>query len=85
MPLDRYVTLGRSGLRVSPFCMGCMTFGEDWGWGSSAKDSEAILDRFIDAGRGGGIPGHGQCLYEVTLLHGSSRRMPYHRVFQHWG
>ena len=20
-----------------------------------------------------------------TLLHGSSRRMPYHRVFQHWG
>ena len=54
MPLDRYVTLGRSGLRVSPFCMGCMTFGEDWGWGSSAKDSEAILDRFIDAGGGGG-------------------------------
>ncbi len=50
MPLDRYVTLGRSGLRVSPFCMGCMTFGEDWGWGSSAKASEAILDRFIDAG-----------------------------------
>ena len=42
MPLDRYVTLGRSGLRASPFCMGCMTFGEDWGWGSSAKASEAI-------------------------------------------
>ena len=27
MPLDHYVTLGRSGLRVSPFCLGAMTFG----------------------------------------------------------
>ena len=23
--------------------------------------------------------------YSPTLLHGSSRRMPYHCVFQHWG
>src|SRR5689334_17394387 len=50
MPLDHYVTLGRSGLRVSPFCLGAMTFGEDNGWGSSVKDSEAILDRFIELG-----------------------------------
>src|SRR3977135_283146 len=50
MSLDHYVTLGRSGLRVSPFCLGTMTFGEDLGWGSSVKDSEAILDRFIDLG-----------------------------------
>ncbi len=50
MPLDHYVTLGRSGLRVSPFCLGTMTFGEDFGWGSSVKDSEAILDRFIELG-----------------------------------
>ena len=49
MPLDHYVTLGRSGLRVSPFCLGAMTFGEDWGWGSSVKESEQIIDRFIDA------------------------------------
>ena len=33
MPLNHYVTLGRSGLRVSPFCLGAMTFGEDLGWG----------------------------------------------------
>ena len=26
MALDHYVTLGRSGLRVSPFCLGAMTF-----------------------------------------------------------
>jgi aryl-alcohol dehydrogenase-like predicted oxidoreductase len=50
MPLDHYVTLGRSGLRVSPFCLGTMTFGEDFGWGSSVEDSVAILDRFIERG-----------------------------------
>ena len=50
MSLDQYVTLGRSGLRVSPFCLGAMTFGEDLGWGSSVADSEAILDGFIDHG-----------------------------------
>ena len=50
MPLDHYVTLGRSGLRVSPLCLGAMTFGEDWGWGSSVKDSEAILDRYLGQG-----------------------------------
>jgi aryl-alcohol dehydrogenase-like predicted oxidoreductase len=50
MPLNHYVTLGRSGLRVSPFCLGAMTFGEDWGWGSSVEDSEAIMDRYFDLG-----------------------------------
>jgi aryl-alcohol dehydrogenase-like predicted oxidoreductase len=50
MPLDHYVTLGRSGLRVSPLCLGAMTFGEDWGWGSSVKDSEAIMSRFLELG-----------------------------------
>ena len=50
MPLDHYVTLGRSGLRVSPFCLGTMTFGEDLGWGSSVKDSEAILDHYLERG-----------------------------------
>ena len=50
MPLNHYVTLGRSGLRVSPMCLGAMTFGEDWGWGASVGESEAILDRFIAQG-----------------------------------
>ncbi len=50
MPLNSYVTLGQSGLRVSPFCLGAMTFGEDLGWGSSVPDSEAILAHFVDAG-----------------------------------
>jgi aryl-alcohol dehydrogenase-like predicted oxidoreductase len=50
MPLDHYVTLGRSGLRVSPFCLGAMTFGEDLGFGASVKESEAVLDRYLDLG-----------------------------------
>src|SRR6185369_4153282 len=50
MPLDHYVTLGKSGLRVSPFCLGTMTFGEDWGWGSSVAESEQILAAFLDRG-----------------------------------
>jgi aryl-alcohol dehydrogenase-like predicted oxidoreductase len=50
MALNDYVTLGRSGLRVSPFCLGAMTFGEDWGWGASVADSESILARFLERG-----------------------------------
>ncbi len=50
MPLNSFVTLGRSGLRVSPFCLGAMSFGEDLGWGSSVPDSEAILSRYLDEG-----------------------------------
>ncbi len=52
MPLDQYVTLGRSGLRVSPFCLGAMTFGEDLGpgTGSSEKESQRIVDRYVDLG-----------------------------------
>jgi len=50
MPLDHYVTLGRSGLRVSPLCLGAMTFGEDLGWGSSVEESQRIIDRFVDLG-----------------------------------
>src|SRR5450432_2837464 len=50
MSLDHYVTLGRSGLRVSPFCLGAMTFGEDLGWGSSVEESQQIIDRYIELG-----------------------------------
>ncbi len=50
MALDQYITLGRSGLRVSPFCLGAMTFGEDLGWGSSVEESQQIIDRYIELG-----------------------------------
>lgn len=51
MPLDHYVTLGRSGLRVSPFALGAMTFGEDPpGAGCSVEESEKILASYLDLG-----------------------------------
>ena len=51
MPLDHYVTLGRSGLRVSPFALGAMTFGEDPGAaGCSVEESEKILRTYLDRG-----------------------------------
>jgi aryl-alcohol dehydrogenase-like predicted oxidoreductase len=51
--LDSYITLGRSGLRVSPLSLGTMTFGEDYGWGSSPQTSEAILGEYLE--RGGNV------------------------------
>lgn len=46
----RYRLLGPSGLRVSELCLGTMTFGEDWGWGSSKDESRRIYDAFLAAG-----------------------------------
>lgn len=50
MSLHRYVTLGRSGLRVSPFCLGAMTFGEEWKFGSNPVDSKRVIDAFLAHG-----------------------------------
>jgi aryl-alcohol dehydrogenase-like predicted oxidoreductase len=50
MPLNHYVTLGRSGLRVSPLCLGAMTFGLDWGWGCDVEVSKRIIDVFMERG-----------------------------------
>jgi aryl-alcohol dehydrogenase-like predicted oxidoreductase len=50
MALTSYVTLGRSGLRVSPLCLGTMTFGTEWGWGSDDSTAAAIFDSYIEAG-----------------------------------
>jgi aryl-alcohol dehydrogenase-like predicted oxidoreductase len=46
----RYKLLGNSGLRVSELCLGTMTFGEDWGWGSSKEESRKVYDAFLEAG-----------------------------------
>jgi len=41
-----YKLLGRSGLRVSPLCLGTMNFGPQ----TSEQDSFAIMDRALDCG-----------------------------------
>ena len=50
MGLNKYTTLGRSGLRVSPLCLGAMTFGADWGWGAEESISRDMFNRYVDAG-----------------------------------
>ncbi|PWI19393.1 alcohol dehydrogenase [Streptomyces sp. Act143] len=50
----KYVKLGRTGLDISPICLGCMTFGEPErgypSWSMPEDDSRAILKQAIDAG-----------------------------------
>jgi aryl-alcohol dehydrogenase-like predicted oxidoreductase len=41
-----YRNLGRTGVMVSPLCLGCMMFGDR----TSDEDSARIIDRAIDAG-----------------------------------
>jgi aryl-alcohol dehydrogenase-like predicted oxidoreductase len=49
MSLHDFRTLGRSGLVVSPLCLGTMTFGND-GWGADEATSRSIFDGYREAG-----------------------------------
>lgn len=48
--MSGYHLLGRSGLRVSPLALGTMTFGTEWGWGSSKETAHRILARYLEVG-----------------------------------
>ncbi|MDZ5454373.1 aldo/keto reductase [Labrys sp. ZIDIC5] len=80
MPLDHFITLGRSGLRVSPLCLGAMTFGEDFGWGASEENSHAMLSAYLE--RGGNFVdtaniytgGHSEKIIGDYLQQGNVRR-----------
>lgn len=50
MSVKDYLTLGRSGLRVSPLTLGTMTFGTEWGWGIEENIARDVFNRYIDAG-----------------------------------
>ena len=45
-----YRLLGKSGLRVSEFCLGTMTFGNDWGWGAVKDEAQKMYGAFREAG-----------------------------------
>ncbi|UPA26816.1 aldo/keto reductase [Shinella oryzae] len=49
MNLTSYRTLGKSGLIVSPFALGTMTFGAGR-WGANETTSRALFDAYMDAG-----------------------------------
>lgn len=50
----RYTNLGRTGLKVSRLCLGCMTFGEagrgNHAWTLGAEDSRAMIRRALELG-----------------------------------
>jgi len=50
----RYTTLGRTGLKVSRLCIGCMSFGgpraKGYEWSLDYKDSKRVIDRAFDLG-----------------------------------
>lgn len=51
MKLNEYVTLGRSGLRVSPLCLGAMIFGADSGrWGPNRATARKIFNSYVELG-----------------------------------
>ncbi|WP_298399865.1 aldo/keto reductase [Sphingobium sp.] len=50
MGFDSFITLGRSGLRVSEFGLGSAAFGEEIGYGVNAETSHRIIDRYIERG-----------------------------------
>jgi aryl-alcohol dehydrogenase-like predicted oxidoreductase len=49
MPLTDYRALGRSGLVVSPFALGTMTFGTAR-WGSGESGSRDVFNAYVEAG-----------------------------------
>jgi aryl-alcohol dehydrogenase-like predicted oxidoreductase len=46
----KYRIFGKTGLRVSELCLGTMTFGTEWGWGSDKEESKKVFDVFTNAG-----------------------------------
>src|ERR1700685_4105743 len=46
----KYRLLGKSGLRVSEASLGTMTFGDEWGWGSSKAEAQKIYQTYREAG-----------------------------------
>lgn len=49
LSLDHYRLLGASGLRVSPLCLGTMTFG-DTHWGAQEDAARQVFDAYVGAG-----------------------------------
>jgi aryl-alcohol dehydrogenase-like predicted oxidoreductase len=42
----QYRSLGRTGVQVSPLCLGCMTFG----WKTDQEEADRVMGRFLDMG-----------------------------------
>src|SRR5579862_4270642 len=45
-----YRLLGSTGLRVSPLCLGTMTFGTEWGWGTEKETAKTLFVHYLESG-----------------------------------
>ena len=45
-----YVNLGRTGIKVSRICLGCMSFGNDAPWKIELDDARKLVNKAIDLG-----------------------------------
>lgn len=45
-----YKLFGNTGLRVSEFALGTMTFGTEWGWGCDYDNSKKIFEKYKELG-----------------------------------
>ncbi|MFT5336637.1 MAG: aryl-alcohol dehydrogenase-like predicted oxidoreductase [Luteibaculaceae bacterium] len=45
-----YTLMGSSGIRISKICLGTMTFGTDWPFGSDKKESREVYHRYLEKG-----------------------------------
>ena len=45
-----YKLLGKTGIKVSELCLGTMTFGTDWNFGSDKEESKRIFDASFNIG-----------------------------------
>jgi aryl-alcohol dehydrogenase-like predicted oxidoreductase len=61
-------------------CLGAMTFGEEWGFGSSVTESESILARYLERGgnfidtANGYTGGHSERIIGNYIAHDRARR-----------
>ncbi|CAG8689429.1 2271_t:CDS:10 [Rhizophagus irregularis] len=80
--LDEYVLLGRSGLRISPLCLGTVTFGEQWGVGADKEKSKKVFDLYYE--RGGNFFGNFSLIYVVNnkSFHNFSNNLIITYIFQ---
>jgi hypothetical protein len=73
-------TGGHSGHRVSPLCLGAMTFGKGGVWGSEPEEAKRILDAYIAQGgnfidtASGYTKGHSEAIIGEHLAHDRKKR-----------
>ncbi|HEY4243290.1 MAG TPA: aldo/keto reductase [Kofleriaceae bacterium] len=65
---------------MSPLCLGAMTFGKEWGWGSEPEEAKRIIDAFLARGgnfidtANGYTKGHSEAIIGEHLSHDRKKR-----------